>query len=296
MTRSFSEHFKVSFKNQLLHDFQQAVSKMRSQVKIETITAEKMYIDSLGGVVMRSADTRFTPILFDDILHSRRLLSKHDHYVALPIDEKDLENMEKDTGMQGEYSLAMAMSAARQVDKIAYDAAWATVTVGEIGGSTLTYTNDGVVQVDASAGLTYEKLLEVRKTLINNEVDVQSNPCVIYATGTEEESLMKETEFTSGDYVKQYAVERGGMTRAGMFDLAWFGANAVDPVLKNNAAGKRRCLVLSKNAIALGIKRDFEFYAEKRTDMLRTHQLVADLSMGAVRLQGKGVIELLTTP
>lgn len=291
-----SVNFITSYSSIVHHEFQQMVSKLFPYVTLEKLKGAQQAIEGLGGVKARKIDGRFQPVVFNEIDHMRRKLSRNEYSIALPITDKDRLGMEID--QQTHYAKATVAGMQRTVDKVIYEAAFATVYTGANFETSVTYLNDGVQQVDATSGLTYEKLLEIKKNFVDRDVDVDMNEFCIAYTGDEDEALMKETELTSGDFSRQYVIDKGFLARALIFDLKTFAGDpgVDDPIIQLNSSGERRCLAFVKGGIALGINREMEVLFEKRTDLNGTWQLVSNMFIGAVRRQGNVVQEILTTP
>lgn len=58
----------------------------------------------------------------------------------------------------------------RQFDRVGVEAAFADVQTGREFDTTVTFAADGGTTINATAGLVYERLLEIRKFWRNNEV------------------------------------------------------------------------------------------------------------------------------
>ena len=294
MSRTPDVSYITGFSEVVYHEFQQMSSKLFPYVEVQEMKASKKAIEGLGGVEAKEINGRYQPVVFDDIEHLRRKLPRRRFSVDLPIDANDARAILMD--QPTEYAKAIVASLQRKMDRVIYDALFADIYTGEDFETTVTFVNDGGLTVDATAGLTYEKIQEITKNFIDNDVDVDNNMFVFGGTGDENEALMKETELTSGDYSRNFVVDKGFITRAGMFDLKWFAANAKNPIVQNNAAGKRRCFAMVKGGIILGVAKQVAIEIKDRPDLHETKQVSAVMSIGAVRKQGKVVQEVTTTP
>ena len=294
MARTPDVSYITGFSEVVYHEFQQMTSKLFPYVELQEMKANKKAIEGLGGVEAKEINGRYQSVVFDDIEHLRRKLPRRRFSVDLPIDANDARAILMD--QPTEYAKAIVSALQRKMDRVIYDALFADIYTGEDFENTVTFANDGGLTVDATAGFTWEKTLEVTQNFIDNDVDVDNNQFVIIGTGDEMTALMKETELTSRDYSSHFAVDQGFMTRAGMFDLKWFSANAKDPIIKLNAAGKRECAAITKGGIIMGVAKSVAIEIKDRPDLHETKQVSAVMSIGAVRRQGKVVQKITTTP
>jgi hypothetical protein len=193
----------------------------------------------------------------------------------------------------GEYAKAVAAALNRQWDRVIQSAAFADVLTGRDFETTVTATNDGVLNVDATAGLTYEKMLEIAQNFINNDVDFEAG-AFLQITGKEHTQLMGEAELISGDFTRDYNVENGRIKRALGFDLIAFGASATNPIIPV-ASSQRKLIAAAKDAFCIGLSKDISIKVEERPDMIETHQVQAIVEIGAVRTEGKLLQSVTTT-
>lgn len=270
----------------LVHEAaQQQVSRLRPYSKIMQMSGDVWAYDGLGTVEMRELQGRNPKVTFDDIDHLRRKISRKRFGLALPIDASDVRGSLLNP--QNNYAQAVAKAALRQYDRVIYNAAFADVLTGRDFGTTVTATNDGVLTVDATSGLTYEKLLEIKQNFINNDVGVdQGERVLLTATGAEHTSLMSENELTSGDFSRHFVVDKGTIAQALGMDIVLFAANAPSPIIPV-ASSQRQLIAMSDRAIALGISKEMCIKIQERTDFHETTQVVVELEIGAVRTEGK---------
>lgn len=285
----------TQFSDMVHTEAQQMTARLKPYVKYKPMRGDNWAYDSLGETDSREASGRNEQIVFSDIEHTRRKLPRRRFYVALPIDGYDKLGMLLDPNE--EYAKAVVMEMMRRMDRVCVEAAFADIATGRDFGTTVTATNDGVLTVDATSGLTYEKMLEINQNFTDNEVGndmpVRKALCI---TGQEETSLMQESELTSGDFTRQFAVEGGEMTRAVGNDIVKFGANARSPILQLNGSSQRRCIAMAEGGLCVGVSKELELKIQERPDLVDTYQVVAYYYIGAVRTEGKLIQEVNTTP
>lgn len=114
-------------------------------------------------------------------------------------------------------------------------------------------------------------------------------------TGEEHTDFMQESELTSGDFTRQFAVEKGRIVNGSGIDFVQFGGKVSNPILSVSAGNVRSCIALAENGIQVGLAKDAEVYVDIRPDLNRAKQVQAVLMLGAVRKEGVRVQEFQTT-
>lgn len=272
---------------------QQSRSRLRSLVQIKQMTGDIFAYDGLGPVEAAEVIGRHQPVSFSDPDHRRRKISRRRFVLTLPIDASDVRGMLLNP--QAEYAQACARAMERVFDRVVVEAMFAAVLTGRDMGTSVTFANDGGLTVDATAGLTYEKLLEIIKNFIDNEVGNDSfEQLVLGISGDEHSSLMQEIELVSGDYTRQFAIEKGRLVNAAGLDLVLFAGGVSRPVL-DVTAGVRSCFAMSTRAMCVGMSKDVEIKVESRPDLIETTQVQVIFDLGAVRTEGKLIQKVTTT-
>lgn len=274
----------TQFSDMLHVQAQQNPSRLRSKSIIKQMTGDVYAYDGLGIVEAREVNGRVTPTIFDEIEHNRRKIARRRFVVTLPIDASDTRGVLLNP--EGEYAGACMRAMNRQWDRVGVESIFANVLTGRDFGTSVTFANDGGSTVNATAGVTYEKLLELRKNYTNNEVgtDLQEKISLLI-TGTEEEALMKELELTSGDFSRHMVVDKGRMAEAAGIELVCFGADVSNPIL-SVSGGTRDCVGLTGRALCYGLSKDLSINIKDRPDYVETKQVQIIGQFGAVRTEG----------
>lgn len=272
---------------------QQLQARLRGWTKIIPMSGERFFYDGLGQVEAQEIVGRNQEVSFSDIDHNRRLLRRRRFFLALPIDASDERQVLLNP--QGLYSEACAAAMERVYDRVVIEAMFASVTTGRDAGTTVTFASDGGLTINATAGTTYEKLLESMRKFINKEVGtaIKQDIC-LGVTGDEHEALMQETELTSGDFSRQYAVDGGRMTKAAGFDIVLYGASVDRPMLAV-ASTTRDCFAMTKKAMVVGLSESFSVSVKDRPDLVETKQVQVVFDLGAVRTEGIQIQKFQTT-
>lgn len=293
MVQSIDQALITEFSGMVHQEAQQMNARFKPYTQIKQMSGDLFAYDGLGRVEAREVTGRNVAATFDDITHNRRKISRRRFVVNLPIDASDVRGALLDPN--SEYAKAAAAAMMRKYDAVVYDAAFANVATGRDFETTVTATNDGVLTVDATAGLTYEKLLELKQNFNDNDVGLDGNEKIFLAiAGKEHTALMGEQELTSGDFTREFVVEKGQITKALGMDLIQFAANATNPIL-GVSGGVRTLLAASSRGICVGMSKEMSIKIQERNDYIETTQVQIIMEMGAVRTEGALVQKVTTT-
>lgn len=293
MVQSIDQALVEEFSDVVHQEAQQMQSRFKPYVIQKQMSGDVFAYDGLGRVDAREVSGRNVAATFDDIDHNRRKIARRRFVINLPIDKSDVRGTLMSP--ESEYAKAVAAGMMRKFDKVVYDAAFADVLTGRDFGTTVTAASDGVSTVDATAGLTYEKLLEIKQNFMDNDVGLDVGEDIFLSiTGDEHTALMGEIELVSGDYTSEFAVENGQITRALGMHLIPFAANANVPVI--GVSGANRELVAASNrGICVGVSKEMQVNIQERNDLIETDQVQVIMEIGAVRTEGVLVQKVQTT-
>ncbi len=276
---------------------QQMTSRLTPYAIRKSITGDDFAYDGLEDVQAYHANGRNPDIQPVEAEFTRRKMSRDRVVVTLLTDKKDTRGML--TNPQGDLASICIAAVERETDRVIYDALFATVYTGRKFGTSVTYTVDGVTSVDATSGLVYEKLLEIRANLIDAEVgNVPGQVGIALGiSGDEHTDLMSEVELTSGDYTSQYVISKGIITNAMGFDLIPFGAGSsiTDPILET-VGGERISFALTPRGVALGISKERTVEVKDYPTKIETDIINVIKEIGAVRTAGVRVQRIRLTP
>lgn len=292
MVQSIDAALITEFSDMVHQEAQQMTSKLKPYVKLKQMQGDVFAYDGLGRVEAREVTGRNIPATFDEITHSRRKISRKRFVVNLPVDSSDVRGALLNP--DSEYATACAAAMMREYDRVIYNAAFADVQTGRDFDTTVSFTNDGVRTVDALAGLTYEKLLEIKQNFMDDEIDEANEKFFLTITGKENTALLKEIELTSGDFTREFVLENGSIARALGMELVSFGANAPQPIIPV-VSSERRLIAASSRGICVGVSREMSIKIEERADMIETHQVQVVMELGAVRTEGSLVQRVRVT-
>lgn len=286
--------FITQFSDTVYEMLGQTQARTRPYVNIEPLNSEEKMFDRIGHVDAQVINDKYQKVDFTQIEWDRRRVKAARVGVALPIDQWDAKRMLTDPNSPLAKRAVQALE--REFDRFAIAAVLEDVYTGRNGTVPKTAAQDGVEEVDATGGLTYEKLLEVSETFMGKEVgtDVPIRK-VLFITEQEMTALMKEAELTSGDFSRQYVIDKGIMTRALDFEIVVFGSKVARPMLKVDNDNTRHCIAMAADAITVGITQSWMVKHEERNELWDTEQIKASGILGALRMDGNKLIDLQTT-
>ena len=272
---------------------QQMQARFAPIFPVKQLTGKQFAYDGIGSIEAQELTGRFNRVTFSDLQVVRRKIGRRRFSLTLPIDADDVSKVLMN--QEAEYAQACSMAMARVYDRIGVEAALASVSTGEDMDTTVTFASDGGQTVTATAGLTYEKLLEIIQNFIDADVGNDMIESFVFCiTGDEHTALMKEIELTSGDYNRQMNVEKGAIQDAAGLRLIKFAANATNPVV-NVSAGVRDCIAMSSRGLCYAMPKQFEIVVQDRSDLVQTKQVQVNWTLGAVRTEGVLVQKVTTT-
>jgi len=272
---------------------QQMRARFAPLFPVKQLTGKSFAYDGIGSIEAQELSGRFNRVTFSDLKVTRRKIGRRRFSLTLPFDEDDASKVL--INQEAEYSQACAMAMARVYDRIGVEASLASVSTGEDMDTTVAFAADGGQTVTATAGLTYEKLLETIQNFIDADVGNDMMEDFIFCvSGDEHTALMKEIELTSGDYSRQYSIDKGAIQEATGLRLIKFAANATDPIL-SVASGVRDCIAMSSRGLCYAMPKQFEIVVQDRTDLVQTKQVQVNWTLGAVRTEGVLVQKVTTT-
>lgn len=293
MTDQISTALATQFADQVHLNGQQMKPRLRDKCEVVPMTTQDMSVETLDSLEAVEITSRHQKTQGQDIVHGRRRLRLREFRATIYLDNKDEVTVLIDP--ERNYAAAVAKAMYRQFDRIAIEAALASVYTGQAMTTLVTAANDGVATVNATAGLTYEKLLEITQGFMDYEIGTEMQEDVYLCLGGEEHTdLMQETELTSGDFSREFVVDKGKITQAAGLGLIHFGNGVANPILPL-VSTTRDCVAFASGAVKVGLAKDAQVFVDIRPDLNRAKQLQAVLMLGAVRKEGRRVQKVQTT-
>lgn len=294
MTQQIDTSLAIQFADQVHVLGQQQKTRLRDRVNVVPMSTNDMTVETLDSLEAVEITSRHQKTQGQDIVHGRRRLRMREFRCTIYLDRKD----EVSVLVQPErnYAASVARAMYRQFDRIVAEAALADVYTGKDMATVVTAAADGVRTVDATAGSTYDKLLEVQQNFMAYEIGTELEERMTLCVSEEENTdFLQEVKLTSGDYSRDYAQEQGKIVHAAGIDLKFFGGRVNYPILSVSAGNVRSCFAFAENGIQVGLAVDTEVEVAKRYDLNGAKQVQAVLMLGAVRKEGARVQKFNTT-
>jgi len=284
----------TQFSNLLHVKAQQMTTRLMGRCQIMPITGENFAYDGVGNLEAKTNNSRNPLIDPQNPDYNRRKLTTDRVLVELIVDNRDVRRMFEDPSSKLVNECMYAIM--RKADKIGITAAHATVYTGKAMDTSVTFASDGGQTVNATAGLTYAKLLEIKDNFKEKEVGLEMpEDLLLFMTEQEETALLKLTELTSGDFVRDYAVEKGKMTRALGMECILFGSGVDNPQLSVSSS-VRDCIAMSTKGLIYGMSKEFNVTViENHPNYIESTYIRVLGDLGAVRTDGQRVQKVQTT-
>jgi|TARA_B100000073_G_C23709777_1_gene563811 hypothetical protein len=265
---------------------QQMGSKLRGSVDVENINGKNAFFDQVGVTAAQLRTSRHGDTPQIDTPHSRRRLSLADYEWADLVDDVDKVRMLVDP--TSSYAKAAAAAMNRAMDDVIITAFNASASTGVAGGSsTALPSSQKTATSDQSDGLTIAKLLSAKKILDDNDVDPSLKRYIV--CGPQQISdLLGTTSVTSADFNTVRALSTGEVNSFLGFEFI------MSTRLNKDATNTTDRLVFAytEDAIKLGIGKDISAKISERADKSYSTQVYYCMSLGAVRMEEKKVVQI----
>jgi len=284
----------IQFSNLLHTTAQQMKTRLMGKCQIMPITGDSFAYDGTGIVEARTVNERnplIDPVNPD---FSRRKLTRDRIVVELIVDNRDVRGMFDDPSSKLVQDCMFAIM--RKADKVGITAAHAAVLTGKDFGTSVSFATDGGQTVDATAGLSFAKLLELKDNFKKNEVGLDMpEDMFIGITEQEETSMLNLTQLTSRDFTRDYTVDNGKISRVMDMGVILFGSGVDYPQL-SVAADVRDCFALSTKGLLYGMSKQFSVQViPDYPGYIESTYIRVLGEIGAVRTDGQRVQKLQTT-
>jgi len=265
---------------------QQMGSKLRGSVDVENINGKNAFFDQVGVTAAQIRTSRHGDTPQIDTPHSRRRLSLADYEWADLVDDVDKVRMLVDP--TSSYAKAAAAAMNRSIDDVIITAMNAAANTGVAGGtSTDLPSTQKTATSDQSDGLTIAKLLSAKKIMDNNDVDPSLKRYIV--CGPQQISdLLGTTSVTSADFNTVRALSTGEVN-------SFLGFEFIMSTRLNKDAtntSDRLVFAYTEDAIKLGIGKDIAAKISERADKSYSTQVYYCMSLGAVRMEEKKVVQI----
>ena len=261
---------------------QQKESRLRQVVRVETgVVGKNAFFDQLNSTaaVKRTSRHADTPLVSTP--HVRRRVSLVDYDWADLVDNMDLKKVLIDPSSLYAINARNAMN--RAMDDELITAAFGTAYGGVDGSTSYAFDTSYNVVAAASVGMTLAKLLSAKEILDGNEVDEEDRFCIIGSKQLQD--LLGTTEVSSSDYNSVKALVNGQVD-------TFLGFKFVRSERLTLSSTTRKCIAGQKNSLLLAIGLDIVTDVGPRRDKNMATQVYLGMSIGATRMDEKGIVEI----
>jgi len=292
MSNEVNKAFVQQFSDNLIQLAQQRGSRLMPTVMNKKVVGKYAHFDRLGSTVAQLKVSRHgdTPLISTP--HSRRRVSMNDYEWADLIDSNDEVRMLIDP--RSAYAEAGAWALGRAMDDVIIAAATGNAVSIDASdaSSNVALPSGQIVDEDFSAAdsnLTVEKLIEARRILMANDIDMSEQLYLVHNADALA-SLLNENEVQSFDYNTVKALVRGEVDTFMGFKfirterlLGTADGTDTDPV---------KCLAYAKSGIGLAMGKDIGVRISERDDKSYSTQVFANMTIGATRVEDEKVVEI----
>jgi len=287
--------FETKFADSIYELTTQTAARTRPAAELVQMTAESMMIPRAGSVEAQDMSDKFPEAVPQDLAWDNRRLTTTRVGVVFFMDEWDKMRM------MGDPENVMARRAAqaleRKFDRIFIASLTAPAWTGKLGNIAVTAAVDGVVNVNALGGFTYDTLLQINQNFqaqeIGNESPVRK---FLFISEQEQAKLMREGMLTSRDFTDRMVVDKGKITHVLDFEVIVFGSGINFPMLPlNQAQTQRTCFAIAQGGVRIGISRKWTPKKSDRNDRVDTEQMIVTGILGGARIEANRVQTITTT-
>jgi len=270
---------------------QQKKSRLRGAVRVESMTAEYDYFDSIGAVAAQRLTSRHADTPRMDTPHLRRRVTTEPWVWSDLIDRPDKVRLTQDP--TSSYVQACVAAFNRSMDDVIIEAAFGSAWTGKSGSVEVAFptaTNligyDGSVGSDTgtAVGLTMGKLKTAKRLLDQAEVDPEEER-FIAVTSMQIENLLGTTEVTSSDYNTVKALVAGNVDE-------FMGFKFIRLERLPKVGTTRSCLAWAKSGLLLGLNEDVTTRISERGDKNYSVQVYGSMDIGATRMEECKVLKI----
>ncbi len=298
ITTAFVDQFKAN----ILLLSQQKESLIRQVARMEDVTGDTMFVERISATEAQLITSRHGDTPQIDTPHSRRKLTMADYNWADLIDTLDKLKMLIDP--QSTYAQNAVMAFNRTIDEVLITALGGDAFGGHTGGTTINNFASGecrLIDGDGSivaAGsdhsgttetpLTIAKLLTCKQLLDDAVID-DSRQRYFLCNPFNINQLLNTTEVKSADFNTVKALAMGQIDTFMGFKFiksTLLSANATD-------TATTECYAFAQDAIVLAVSKEPTVRISERDDKNYSTQVYVEMSIGATRVEGPAVVEIL---
>ena len=273
---------------------QQRGTKLSDCVENEMVIGEEWFTDQIGSVSPVPVKDRHSDSPILSTPHMRRRGTIEDFVWGDMIDKEDKVRMLIDP--ESKYVLNASYGMGRTKDDVIISAFDGVAYTGKKGTTPKALPSSQKIDTDFVAsgthtGLTYEKILNARTIIEDNDVDTDDpmNELFLLCSPLDIQNLLKQTEIKSADYNTVKALAQGTIDQYMGFTFKKLSSKRI---LKSSDGLDRRCIAWAKSGMAMGVANEVEANVSKRADKNYNWYAHLKMTVGAVRLEEEKVVQV----
>lgn len=264
---------------------QQRGSKLREYCTVGSYTGKAAKaVEQIGAVTAQTRTTRHADTPLISTPHDARWVFPTDYEWADLIDDQDKLRMLIDP--TSPYAVNGAYALGRAMDDLIIAAALGTAKTGENGSTNTAFDTAGQQVAAAATGLTIAKLRAAKRILMQNEVDMSTDPLYIAVTAQQIDNLLGTTEITSSDFNTVKALVQGDID-------TFMGFKFIQIERLPKASTNRSCFAWARSGMHVGMWNDITTRISERDDKSYSTQVYVKGTFGATRTEEKKVVEIV---
>lgn len=284
MSDQISTAFVQQYNTNVAHLLQQKGSKLRDSVMTSTATGKAAKaIEQVGAVNAVKRTTRHSDTPLISTPHDARWAFPVDYEWADLIDDQDKVRMLIDP--QSPYAVNGAYALGRAIDDEILGAFFATSKTGENGTTDETFSTDQDVAIDGTTNLTIDQLLEGKRILMQNEVDLDNDQIFMAVTAAQHEDLLGMTQIQTIDSNATKVLVDGRVR-------SFLGINFITTERIPGSADPYPLPMWAKSGMALCVWNDITTKISEREDKSYATQVYCKATVGATRLESGKVVRI----
>ena len=285
MSDQINTAFVQQYATNVAHLLQQRGSKLRDSVMTSTATGKAAkVVEQVGAVNAVKRTTRHADTPLIDTPHSARWTFPVDYEWADLIDDQDKVRML--INPQSPYAVNGAYAMGRAIDDEILAAFFGTAKTGE-NGSTDEAFSGNTVSAGTTGALEIGQLLEGKRLLMENEVDLDNDQIFMAITAEQHEDLLGMSQIQTIDSNSTKVLVDGQVR-------SFLGINFVTTQrLDTSVAASQDCPMWAKSGMHLTVWNDITTKIEPRADKSFATQVYCKGTFGATRLELGKVVKIV---
>ncbi len=285
MSDQISTAFVQQYSTNVAHLLQQKGSKLRDSVMTSSATGKAAKaVEQVGAVNAQRRTTRHADTPLISTPHDARWVFPVDYEWADLIDDQDKVRMLIDP--QSPYAVNGAYALGRAIDDEIIGAFFGTSKTGE-NGSTDEAFSGNTVSAGTTGALEIGQLLEGKRILMENEVDLDNDQIFMAITAEQHEDLLGMSQIQTIDSNSTKVLVDGQVR-------SFLGINFITTQrLDTSVAASQDCPMWAKSGMHLCTWNDITTKISEREDKSYATQVYCKNTIGATRLELGKVVKIV---